>query len=109
MKYRLEYILSLLLSSRLGKLRLVTPGFLLVTALAPSQAHANWTIASADSATTVIRGTNVYQLRAGEPLRDDDLIESALHSVVQLQDDAGNLLALGAQTRVLLQSGSRVS
>jgi hypothetical protein len=105
MKYRLQYFLSLLLSGRLGKHCLVTLGFLLTT----SQAHAHWTIASADSVTTVIRGTNLYQLRAGEPLRDEDLIESPLHSVVQLQDDAGNLLALGAQTRVLLQTGSRVS
>ncbi|WP_438390632.1 hypothetical protein [Caballeronia sp. DA-9] len=76
---------------------------------AAPHAHAGWTIASADAPVTIVRTTNVYQLNAGQALRDDDLIESAPHSMVQLQDDAGNLLALGAQTRVLLQAGSRVS
>ncbi|KQR73596.1 hypothetical protein ASG35_21650 [Burkholderia sp. Leaf177] len=103
MRYRRLYALFLLLSRRL---RLVLAfGFL----FAVSQAHAGWTIAAADAPATVIRATNVYQLGAGEALRDDDLIESAPRSVVQLQDDAGRLLALGAQTRVLLQAGTRVS
>jgi hypothetical protein len=101
MRYRLEYFLFLLLSR--GLRRMLAFGFL----FAVSQAHAGWTIASADAPATVIRATNVYQLGAGEGLRDDDLIESAPRSVVQIQDDAGNLVALGAQTRVLLQAGPR--
>ncbi|WP_213777105.1 hypothetical protein [Caballeronia sp. dw_276] len=103
MRYRLEYFLFLLPSR--GLRQLLAFGLL----FAVSQAHAGWTIANAEAPATVIRATNVYQLGAGEALRDDDLIESAPRSVVQLQDDAGNLLALGAQTRVLLQAGLRVS
>ena len=111
MRYRLEYFLFLLLSRWPVKraLRSVLRGVLTCGCLlAASQAHAAWTIASADAPATVIRAANVYQLGVGEALRDDDLIESPLRGVVQLQDDAGNLLALGAQTRVLLQAGPRV-
>jgi len=108
MSYRLEYFLFLLHSRRPVKRALCgLSAFALLCAA--SQAHAGWTIASADAPATVIRATNVYQLGAGEALRDDDLVESAPRSVVQLQDDAGNLLALGAQTRLLLQAGPRVS
>lgn len=108
MRYRLEYFLFLLLSRRLVKRVLrgvLTCGCL----LAASQAQAAWTITSADAPATVIRAANVYQLGVGEALRDDDLIASPPRGVVQLQDDAGNLLALGAQTRVLLQAGPRVA
>ena len=108
MRYRLEYFLILLLSRRPVERTLrgvLTCGCL----LAASQAQAAWTIASADAPATVIRAANVYQLGVGEALRDDDLIESPPRGVVHLQDDAGNLLALGAQTRVLLQAGPRVA
>jgi len=108
MRYRLEYFLFLLLSRRPVKRVLrgvLTCGCL----LAASQAQAAWTITSADAPATVIRAANVYQLGVGEALRDDDLIASPPRGVVQLQDDAGNLLALGAQTRVLLQAGPRVA
>lgn len=108
MRYRLEYFLFLLLSRRLVKRVLrgvLTCGCL----LAASQAQAAWTITNADAPATVIRAANVYQLGVGEALRDDDLIASPPRGVVQLQDDAGNLLALGAQTRVLLQAGPRVA
>jgi hypothetical protein len=112
MRYRLEYFLSRLHSRRPVKRALrcrvaLTIAFALLCVA--SQAHAAWTITSADAPAKVIRAANVYQLGVGEALRDDDLIESAPRSVVQLQDDAGNLLALGAQTRVLLQAGPRVS
>jgi hypothetical protein len=108
MRYCLEYFLFLLHARR--SVRCALRGVSALTLLfAASQAHAGWMIASADTPATVIRATNVYQLGVGEALRDDDLIESAPRSVVQLQDDAGNVLALGAQTRVLLQAGPRVS
>jgi hypothetical protein len=108
MRYRLQF-LQVLLHSRRPVKRALRGLFALGFAFVASQAQAGWTIARADAPVTIIRATSVYQLSTGETLRDDDMIESAPRSVVQLQDDAGHLLALGAQTRVLLQAGSRIS
>lgn len=77
--------------------------------LASTPARAAWTLVNTDSPVTVIRGTNFFTLTAGQELHDDDLIQSSAHGIIQIQDDAGNLLALSANTRVMLQAGLRIS
>jgi hypothetical protein len=81
----------------------------LCVAFAAPSAHADWHIVIADSAVVVIRGTLLYRADAGTQLRADDIVESASRGTVQLQDDVGNVLALGANTNVLLERDARVS
>lgn len=71
--------------------------------------HADWRVVTTDSAVIVIRGTVLYRADAGERLRADDIVESAPRGIVQLQDDVGNVLALGADTSVLLEQKAHVS
>jgi hypothetical protein len=57
----------------------------------------------------VVRATNVFALGAGESLRADDLILSSQQGVMQMQDDDGTLVALGAQSRVMLQADGHIA
>jgi hypothetical protein len=90
------------------RLRAWTLGIVLLAALS-SPAHAAWTLVSADSPITVVRATNAFALGAGESLRADDLIQSSRQGVVQIQDDDGTLVALGAQSRVMLQADGHIA
>jgi hypothetical protein len=85
-----------------------TLGIVLLAALS-SPARAGWTLASADSPVTVVRATNVFALGPGESLHADDLILSPRQGVVQMQDDDGTLVALGAQSRLMLQAEPRIA
>jgi hypothetical protein len=89
------------------RLRAWTLGIVLLAALS-SPARAAWTLVSADSPVTVVRAANVFELGAGESLRADDVILSPRQGVVQIQDDNGTLVALGAQSRLMLQSDERI-
>ena len=89
------------------RLRAWTLGIVLLAALS-SPARAAWTLVSADSPVTVVRAANVFELGAGESLRADDLVLSPRQGVVQIQDDNGTLVALGAQSRLMLQSDERI-
>jgi hypothetical protein len=89
------------------RLRAWTLGIVLLAALS-SPARAAWTLVSADSPVTVVRAANVFEFGAGESLRADDLILSPRQGVVQIQDDNGTLVALGAQSRVMLQADERI-
>lgn len=89
------------------RLRTWTLGIVLLAALS-SPARAAWTLVSADSPVTVVRAANVFAFGAGESLRADDLILSPRQGVVQIQDDSGTLVALGAQSRVMLQADERI-
>jgi hypothetical protein len=90
------------------RLRAWTLGIVLLAALS-SPARAAWMLASADSSVTVVRAANVFALGAGESLRADDLILSPRQGVVQIQDDDGTLVALGAQSRVMLQADGHIA
>ena len=90
------------------RLRAWTLGIVLLAALS-SPARAAWTLVSADSPVTVVRAANVFAFGAGESLRADDLILSPRQGVVQIQDDNGTLVALGAQSRVMLQADERIA
>ncbi|MFM0363471.1 hypothetical protein [Paraburkholderia sediminicola] len=90
------------------RLRAWTLGIVLLAALS-SPAHAAWTLVSADSPVTVVRATNVFAFGTGESLRTDDLVLSPRQGVVQIQDDNGTLVALGAQSRVMLQADERIA
>ncbi|RKE36300.1 hypothetical protein B0G76_2465 [Paraburkholderia sp. BL23I1N1] len=90
------------------RLRAWALGVVLLATLS-SPARAAWTLVSADSPITVVRATNVFALGAGESLRADDLILSPRQGVVQIQDDNSTLVALGAQSRVMLQADGRIA
>jgi hypothetical protein len=90
------------------QLRTWTLGIVLLAALS-SPARAAWTLVSADSPVTVVRATNVFALGAGESLRADDLILSSQQGLMQMQDDDGTLVALGAQSRVMLQADGHIA
>jgi hypothetical protein len=90
------------------QLRTWTLGIVLLAALS-SPARAAWTLVSADSTVTVVRATNVFALGAGESLRADDLILSSQQGLMQMQDDDGTLVALGAQSRVMLQADGHIA
>jgi hypothetical protein len=90
------------------RLRAWTLGIVLLAALS-SPARAAWTLVSADSPATVVRATNVFALGAGESLRADDMVLSSQQGVTQLQYDDGTLVALGAQSRVMLQVDGHVA
>jgi hypothetical protein len=81
----------------------------LCVAFAAPSVHAGWRIVIADSAVVVIRGTVLNRADVGEQLNADDIVESASRGIVQLQDDAGNVLALGADTSILLEQNAHVS
>jgi hypothetical protein len=90
------------------RLRAWTLGIVLLATLS-SPARAAWTLVSADSPVTVVRATNVFALGAGESLRADDLILSSQQGLMQMQDDDGTLVALGAQSRVMLQVDGHIA
>jgi hypothetical protein len=72
-------------------------------------AHADWSIAIADAPATVIRGMDVYSAGVNQRLSADDMIESGANGMLLLQDDAGNVMALGPGTQILLESKAHVS
>jgi hypothetical protein len=101
-------IVNLLAKHMAHRLRAWTLGIVWLAVLS-SPARAAWTLVSADSPVTVVRAANVFALGAGEPLRADDLIQSPRQGIVQIQDDDGTLVALGAQSRVMLQADTHVA
>jgi hypothetical protein len=72
-------------------------------------AHAQWGIAIADAPATVIRGTSVYSAGVTQRLAADDMIEAGATGILLLQDDTGDVLALGPGTRILIGSNAQVS
>lgn len=74
-----------------------------------SYAHAGWTLVRADAPVTIIHATSVYQAEAGQRLSVDDIVENPSGGVVQLQDEGGNIVALGHDTKVLLARDAHVA
>jgi hypothetical protein len=95
-----------LLSTISRALRRLAPFALLL--LAP-YANAAWTLVQADAPVAVIHETGRYQANAGQRLGLDDIVETPASGGVQIQDDAGNSVALGHDTRVLLMRDARIA
>ncbi|MFP3586603.1 hypothetical protein SCB29_23475 [Paraburkholderia sp. SIMBA_055] len=83
---------------------------LCLLALAP-YAHAGWTIVQAGAPVTTIHESTVYRAGSGQRLAPDDIVETPPDSngIVQMQDETGNVLALGSDTRVLLARDGHVA
>jgi len=79
-------------------------------ALAP-YAHAGWTIVQTAAPVTTIHESSVYRAGSGQRLAQDDIVETPASSngIVQMQDETGNVLALGGDTSVLLARDGRVA
>jgi len=78
--------------------------------LAP-YAHAGWAIVQAGTPVTAIHESSVYRAGSGQRLAPNDIVEAppSPNGIVQLQDETGNVLALGGDTRVLLARDGRVA
>jgi hypothetical protein len=74
-----------------------------------SYAHANWTLVRAGTPVTTIHIASVYQAEAGQRLSENDIVENSSGEVVQIQDEGGNSVALGPDTRVLLTGDTHVA
>jgi hypothetical protein len=74
-------------------------------------ARADWTVATADAPFSVIHATSLYheQATVGVRLVAGDIVQTSLPGGIQLQDDAGNILALAGNTRALLDQHGSVS
>jgi hypothetical protein len=72
-------------------------------------AHADWTLVRADAPVTTIHATSVYQAEAGQRFAQDDIVENPSGGVVQIQDESGNILALGQDTDVMLTHDAHVA
>jgi hypothetical protein len=86
-------------------LRLVPLGLL---AIAP-YAHADWTLVRADTPVSAIHATSVYQAETGQRFSQDDIVETPSRGVVLIEDESGNTVALGHDTRVLLTRDAHVA
>lgn len=83
---------------------------LCLLALAP-YAQASWTIVQTGAPVTTIHESSVYRAGSGQRLAQDDIVETppSPDGIVQMQDETGNVLALGGDTRVLLARDGRVA
>jgi len=83
---------------------------LCLLALAP-YAHAGWTIVQTGAPVTTIHESTVYRAGSGQRLAPDDIVETPPDSngIVQMQDETGNVLAMGSDTRVLLARDGHVA
>lgn len=89
-----------------GPLKRLVPLALLLTA--PS-ANAAWTLVQADAPVTVIHETGRYQADAGQRFALEDIVQTPASGGVQIQDGAGDSVALGHDTRVLLMKDARIA
>ena len=69
---------------------------------APAGAQAPAVLTLADQPLRLIRGTAVYKAQAGVAIQKDDILETGA-AVAQLEAGPGAIVALGPQTRVLVQ------
>jgi hypothetical protein len=74
-----------------------------------SHAHANWTLVQADAHATVIQEASVYEGDVGQRAAVNDIVETPSNSGLQVQDDTGDVVALGPGTRVLLARNAHIA
>src|ERR1700692_4048995 len=87
---------------------LVWPIPLLIAFNVPS-AYAAWNISIADAPATVIRGADLYSTTVNQRVATGDMVESGTPGILLLQDDTGNVMALGPGTRILIEPNARVA
>jgi hypothetical protein len=87
---------------------LVWPIPLLIAFNVPS-AYAAWNISIADAPATVIRGADLYSTTVNQRVATGDMVESGTTGILLLQDDTGNVMALGPGTRILIEPNARVA
>lgn len=88
-----------------GPLRFAPLGLLAIV----SYAHADWTLVRADTPVTVIHATSGYTAQTGQRFSQDDIVEASGNGVVQIQDENGNIVALGRNTRTMLTRDSHIA
>jgi hypothetical protein len=81
---------------------------LALLAIAP-QAQAAWQLVHADARPVVIHETGLYQADIGQRFGTDDIVETPSVGGIQIQDEAGNVVALGHDTRVMLMRDAHVA
>ncbi|MFC0396995.1 hypothetical protein [Paraburkholderia rhizosphaerae] len=74
-----------------------------------SQAHASWTLTQADAHATTIHDTSVYEADVGQRFASNDIVETASAAGLQIQNDSGDVAALGPGTRVLLARDAHIA
>jgi hypothetical protein len=74
-----------------------------------AHAHASWTLVQADTHATSIFETVLYQADTGQRFAVNDIVETPADGGIQIQDDAGNSVALGHDTRVLLTRDAHIA
>jgi hypothetical protein len=75
------------------------PASLLVIAV---HANAGWTLVQADAPVTVIHEARQYRTSGAQRLAVDDMAETPAAGGAQIQDDAGDSILLGHDTRAML-------
>lgn len=90
-----------------GPLRLAPLGLFAIASYANAQA--DWTLVRADTLVTAIHATSVYSAQTGQRFSQDDIVESSGNGVVQIQDESGNIVALGRDTRAMLTRDSHIA
>ena len=74
-----------------------------------SSAHADWTLVQADAHPVVIHETSLYEAEVGQRLATNDIVETHGNANLQIEDDTGNVVALGPDTRVLLARDAHIA
>ncbi|GAB2917778.1 hypothetical protein GCM10027093_65480 [Paraburkholderia jirisanensis] len=73
-----------------------------------SHAHAQWALVQADAPARAIHDTSRYVPQSGQRFALNDMIETSAQGGLQLQDPEGNVVALGADTQVMLTRDAHV-
>ncbi len=81
---------------------------LILVALAP-RAQAAWQLVRADAHPVAIHDAGLYQPDIGQHFGVDDILETPASGGIQIQDDAGNVVALGRDTRVMLLRDAHIA
>jgi hypothetical protein len=82
---------------------------LLVLVAITSRAQAAWQLVRADARPVAIHDTGLYQPDIGQRFGTDDIVETPASGGIQIQDEAGNIVALGHDTRVMLSRDAHIA
>lgn len=87
------------------------PSWLLPLGLLVIAVHANagWTLVQADAPVTVIHDASLYRTDSGQRFAVNDMVETPVAGGVQIQDDAGNSIVLGPDTRAMLMRDAQIA
>jgi hypothetical protein len=85
--------------------RLLPLGLLVIAA----HANAGWTLAQADAPVTVVHAASQYQTGGAQRLALNDIVETPPAGGVQIQDDSGDIILLGHDTRAMLVRDGQIA